>query len=189
MKGVDLVLNSLAGEAIQKNLAVLKPFGRLLELGKRDFFANTRIGLRPFRHNVSFHGNRRRSVDGRSSPNSPSRFSPSSPRCCRTAYLRPLPYRRFDSSQVISAFRHLQQSRHVGKIVISAPSTTSREKVPLDASARLRLDPAASYLVTGGLSGFGFATRNGWLCMVRGTWFSLVVAVKERQVLPRTSGS
>src|SRR5690606_6500936 len=54
--GVDIVLNSLAGEAINRNLRVLKPFGRFLELGKRDFYENTRIGLRPFRNNISYFG-------------------------------------------------------------------------------------------------------------------------------------
>ena len=34
-QGVDVVLNSLAGEAINRNLRVLRPFGRFLELGKR----------------------------------------------------------------------------------------------------------------------------------------------------------
>ena len=53
-KGVDVVLNSLAGEAINLNLRVLKPFGRFLELGKRDFYENTKIGLRPFRNNISY---------------------------------------------------------------------------------------------------------------------------------------
>ncbi|MEO1423376.1 MAG: beta-ketoacyl synthase N-terminal-like domain-containing protein [Pseudomonadota bacterium] len=54
--GVDVVLNSLAGEAIERSLASLKPFGRFIELGKRDFYANTRIGLRPFRQNLSYFG-------------------------------------------------------------------------------------------------------------------------------------
>ncbi len=55
-KGVDVVLNSLAGEAIAKGLEVLKPFGRFLEIGKRDLYANSRIGLRPFRQNLSYFG-------------------------------------------------------------------------------------------------------------------------------------
>lgn len=55
-QGVDIVLNSLAGEAIRRNLQVLKPFGRFLELGKRDFFENTPIGLRPFKDNISYFG-------------------------------------------------------------------------------------------------------------------------------------
>ena len=48
-QGVDVVLNSLAGEAIDRNLSIMRPFGRFLELGKRDFYADTAMGLRPFR--------------------------------------------------------------------------------------------------------------------------------------------
>src|SRR5262249_35996777 len=54
--GVDVVLTSLSGEAVSKNLAVLKPFGRFLELGKRDYYENAKIGLRPFRNNITYFG-------------------------------------------------------------------------------------------------------------------------------------
>jgi len=49
--GVDVILNSLAGDAIPRNLRLLRPFGRMLELGKRDFYENSQVGLRPFRNN------------------------------------------------------------------------------------------------------------------------------------------
>ena len=52
--GVDVVLNSLSGEAMEQSLGVLKPFGRFLELGKRDFYLNRRIHLRPLRQNISY---------------------------------------------------------------------------------------------------------------------------------------
>ena len=55
-EGVDVVLNLSAGEAINQNLRALRPFGRFLELGKRDFYENTHIGLRPFRNNLSYFG-------------------------------------------------------------------------------------------------------------------------------------
>jgi len=48
------VLNSLSGRAIEKGLASLAPGGRFVEIGKSDIFQNTRIGLRPFRNNISF---------------------------------------------------------------------------------------------------------------------------------------
>ncbi|NGZ29273.1 MAG: zinc-binding dehydrogenase, partial [Magnetococcales bacterium] len=51
-EGVDVVLNSLSGEAIRRSLGLLKPFGRFLELGKRDFFENTPVGLRYFKNNI-----------------------------------------------------------------------------------------------------------------------------------------
>ena len=53
-EGVDLVLNSLAGDAISKSLSILRPFGRFLELGKRDIYENNEIGLRPFHNNLAF---------------------------------------------------------------------------------------------------------------------------------------
>ena len=53
-QGVDVVLNSLSGEAMERSLEVLRPFGRFLELGKRDLYLNRRIHLRPLRQNISY---------------------------------------------------------------------------------------------------------------------------------------
>ena len=55
-EGVDVVLNSLAGEAMERSIACLRAFGRFVELGKRDYVTNTHIGLRPFRKNLSYFG-------------------------------------------------------------------------------------------------------------------------------------
>ena len=55
-RGVDVVLNSLAGEAMERSIATLRPFGRFVELGKRDYVTNTHIGLRPFRRNLTYFG-------------------------------------------------------------------------------------------------------------------------------------
>ena len=52
-EGVDLVLNSLAGEAIDKSLSILRPFGRFIEIGKTDIYKNRKIGMRPLRKNIS----------------------------------------------------------------------------------------------------------------------------------------
>ena len=54
--GVDVVLNSLAGEAMERSIACLRAFGRFIELGKRDYVTNTHIGLRPFRKNLCYFG-------------------------------------------------------------------------------------------------------------------------------------
>ncbi|HYD06742.1 MAG TPA: SDR family NAD(P)-dependent oxidoreductase, partial [Reyranella sp.] len=176
-EGVDLVLNSLAGEAIQRNLAILKPFGKLLELGKRDFFANTRIGLRPFRNNVSFHGI---DVDQLmvDRPELAAELFDELSSLIECGVFSPLPYRRFESSQVVSAFRHLQQSRHVGKVVLSAPPVAANDRAGIDHTARLRFEPEARYLVTGGLSGFGFATAK-WL-VTRGARHLVLVGRRGR---------
>ena len=54
-EGVDIVLNSLAGKFIPASLDLLRPFGRFLEIGKRDILEDTQLGLLPFRNNLSLH--------------------------------------------------------------------------------------------------------------------------------------
>ena len=53
--GVDIVLNSLTGAAQRAGLEVLSIGGRFVEIGKRDVYANTRLGLFPFHRNLTFH--------------------------------------------------------------------------------------------------------------------------------------
>src|SRR5437763_15773854 len=54
-KGVDVVLNALAAEAIPMGLSCVAEFGRFIEIGKRDIYQNARIPLRPLRAHASFH--------------------------------------------------------------------------------------------------------------------------------------
>ena len=159
-EGVDVVLNSLSGEAIQRNLRALKPFGRFIELGKRDFYENTAIGLRPFRNNISYFG-----VDA-------DQLMLVRPELATVVFgevmalfaegrLSPLPHRVFPADEVVDAFRHMQQARQIGKVVVDL--TIAPRHVRHTAGTRkIRLDPQATYLVTGGLSGFGRATVD-WL--------------------------
>ncbi|WP_247256077.1 type I polyketide synthase [Pseudomonas moorei] len=161
-RGVDVVLNSLAGEAINRNLRVLKPFGRFLELGKRDFYQNTRIGLRPFRNNISYFG-----IDAdqlmSERPQLTRRLFGDMMELFRDGLLSPLPYRAFDANEVVEAFRYMQQARQIGKIVVTYRSpirgvvATSMAPAPT-----LSLAAQGSYLVTGGLSGFGLRSAQ-WL--------------------------
>jgi acyl transferase domain-containing protein/NADPH:quinone reductase-like Zn-dependent oxidoreductase/acyl carrier protein len=161
-KGVDVVLNSLAGEAINRNFRVLKPFGRFLELGKRDFYENTKIGLRPFRNNISYFG-----IDA-------DQLMQVRPDLTRSLFaeimalfaegaLHPLPYHVFEAEDIVEAFRYMQQARQIGKIVITYRNGISHIHAPSpDIPKPLVLAADTSYLVTGGLSGFGLRTAE-WL--------------------------
>ena len=53
-EGVDVVLNSLAGEFIPRSLATLRAGGRFLEIGMVDILQNNPLGLREFHKNLSF---------------------------------------------------------------------------------------------------------------------------------------
>src|SRR5262249_17589511 len=52
--GVDVVLNSLAGEAIRAGVEILAPGGRFVELGKTDVYADASLGLRALANSASF---------------------------------------------------------------------------------------------------------------------------------------
>ena len=160
-QGVDVVLNSLAGEAINRNLRALKPFGRFLELGKRDFQENTRIGLRPFRNNISYFGV---DVDQlmKERPALTEKLFREMMQLFIEGALSPLPYQCFEAEEVIDAFRYMQQSRHIGKIVITYRKGIQAGDTQERSDRRLELPADASYLVTGGLSGFGLKTAE-WL--------------------------
>jgi acyl transferase domain-containing protein/NADPH:quinone reductase-like Zn-dependent oxidoreductase/acyl carrier protein len=163
--GVDVVLNSLAGEAINRNFQVLKPFGRFLELGKRDFYENTHIGLRPFRNNISYFG-----IDAdqlmQERPALTQQLFADMMRLFQDGVLHPLPYTTFDANQVVEAFRYMQQAKQIGKIVVTydngiqaKPVSAIPETVIAD---KLLLSGDGSYLVTGGLGGFGLRSAQ-WL--------------------------
>jgi phthiocerol/phenolphthiocerol synthesis type-I polyketide synthase C len=160
--GVDVVLNSLAGEAINRNLRILRPFGRFLELGKRDFYENTRIGLRPLRNNISYFA-----IDADQlmceRPDLTRELLAEVMQLFREHVFHPLPYQTFDAADVIDAFRHMQQARQIGKIIVTYGNGIPEADRPSAGSARrLTLSPDATYLVTGGLSGFGMRTAE-WL--------------------------
>ncbi|MEQ5843314.1 SDR family NAD(P)-dependent oxidoreductase [Paraburkholderia acidicola] len=163
--GVDIVLNSLAGEAMVRSIDTLRPFGRFLELGKRDFYENSRIGLRPFRNNISYFG-----IDAdqlmSALPELTARLFDEVMQLFASGVLHPLPYRAFPADRVEEAFRHMQQARQIGKILVTYPGGTPAPARTTAVTEALQLDPAAAYLIVGGTSGFGFATAR-WM-MSRG---------------------
>ncbi|GAC1300324.1 MAG: type I polyketide synthase [Steroidobacteraceae bacterium] len=160
-EGVDVVLNSLAGEAISRNLRLLRPFGRMLELGKRDFYENSQIGLRPFRNNISYFGIDVDQLLARR-PDTARRVFVDLMALFASGTLQPLPHRTFDAADIASAFRHMQASRHIGKVVV----TFGRDFAPLGLDCAqpppLAIRADATYLVSGGLSGLGLRTAQ-WL--------------------------
>ena len=155
-KGVDVVLNSLSGEAMERSLGCLKAFGRFVELGKQDFYQNSRIGLRPFRQNLSYFG-----VDAdqllSQRPELVEQLFANLIDGFVNGFYRSPPCQIFEPGEVIDAFRLMQKSGHIGKILVRAPSVP---KLPV-ASAVTKISGGA-WLLVGGLGGFGLATAR-WL--------------------------
>ncbi len=156
--GVDVVLNSLSGDAMEASLELLKPFGRFVELGKRDFHENRRLHARLLRHNAAYFA-----VDvdqmPMHRPELAKKLLDELAAALADGAIRPLAHRCFPFAEIADAFRLMQAGQHIGKLVLAPDDNVG---VALSRPAELAIRRDGTYVVTGGLSGFGFATAR-WL--------------------------
>lgn len=155
--GVDLVLNSLAGNAAEQSLSLLTPFGRFLELGKRDFYADNPVYLRPFGRNLSYYGI---DVDQllTQKPRVGERVFADVMHAFEEGSLTALPVTVFGRREAARAFALMQSASHVGKIVVTMDDTTS--DVTESRPSEMQVDPNGTYVITGGLGGLGAAAAQ-----------------------------
>ncbi|MEO0958110.1 MAG: SDR family NAD(P)-dependent oxidoreductase, partial [Pseudomonadota bacterium] len=155
--GVDVVLNSLPGDYIDKGLDCLAPFGRFLEIGKRDVYANAPIGMKALRRNVSFSV-----IDlaamGVERPDLLQRLSDEVVAMFAAGDLTALPTTEFPIGETVEAFRYMSQAKHIGKVVVTIPDAPVEARLAPDAAFAMRED--RSYLITGGSRGFGVAVAD-----------------------------
>lgn len=55
-KGVNLVLNSLSGDLLHASWQCVAPYGKMFEIGKRDFLGQGKLNMNLFGANRSFFG-------------------------------------------------------------------------------------------------------------------------------------
>jgi NADPH:quinone reductase-like Zn-dependent oxidoreductase/acyl carrier protein len=158
-EGVDVVLNSLAGEFIPKSLSVLRSGGRFLEIGKVDFLRNTRLDLGLLEQNVSFFAIDLSQMMQKRPDHSRSLLR-EAVRYFEEDELEPLPFETFPISRAVDAFRHMAQAKHIGKVIVSLDEGEIR--VVPKAEEPVTLGPDGTYLVTGGLGGLGLTVAR-WL--------------------------
>src|SRR5262249_5607137 len=149
--GVDVVVNSLAGEAARRGVACLAPFGRFVEIGKRDFLTDANLHLRPFLDNLSYF-----SFDLRQMlADRPDRVRDEFLRLLglvEAGRLHALPHRLCPAAQAQQAFRNMVNAAHIGKLVISMRGT------PVNVNprpSRRAVSTDGTWLIAGGLGGFG----------------------------------
>ncbi|KAK3360559.1 polyketide synthase [Lasiosphaeria hispida] len=153
-RGVDLVLNSLAGELLHASWECVAAYGTMVELGKRDITGAGRLDMAPFLANRSYAA-----VDVhqfiRERPERMGEVLRQWLSMYKDGQLQPLePVTLFGAEEVVHAFRHLQNAEHIGKVVVTLPSDAS--EIRSTASVRApALDPDATYLIVGGSKGLG----------------------------------
>jgi NADPH:quinone reductase-like Zn-dependent oxidoreductase/acyl carrier protein len=151
--GVDIVLNSVTGAAQLAGLKLLSFRGRFVEIGKRDIYGDTRVGLFPFRRNLSFHA-----VDlGLLSATHPDELR----ELLSTVYkltadgALPMPEStHYPLVEAATAIRMMSAAEHTGKLILDIPQAGNSSVVLPPEQVRV-FRPDSSYIITGGLGGLG----------------------------------
>ncbi|XP_075436103.1 fatty acid synthase isoform X2 [Ascaphus truei] len=165
-KGVDLILNSLAGDKLQASLRCLARHGRFLEIGKYDLSKNSPLGMALFLKNVAFHGILLDALfeEGNGEWEEVFQLVQAG---IKAGVVRPLQGTVFTREEVELAFRFMAQGKHIGKVLLKVrdeemESSTCDSDVLLSAISRTSFPSTKSYIITGGLGGFGLELAN-WL--------------------------
>ncbi|WP_280384691.1 SDR family NAD(P)-dependent oxidoreductase, partial [Nocardia wallacei] len=154
--GVDVVYSSAPGEILQQNFRVAGEFGRIVDIGKADIYGSGAIDLRPFDRNLSFFA-----VDiDRILARRPEQVRHAARRVVDAMYhgeYTALPNTVFGLDRLPEAFETVARSAQIGRVVLDL-----REERPAvrHIPREVEIDPAASYLVTGGFGAFGLATAR-----------------------------
>lgn len=154
-RGVDVVLNSLSGRLLEATWRCVAPFGRFVEIGKRDVHENAGLPMDVFRRNVSFS-----SIDMvlvvQQDKTLTNRLIDEA---CELVFggkiLVPESLLEVPFSDVERAFRLIQQGKHIGKVIL-VPGNGDVWLKPRGYHLLTKLfDPAKKYLIAGGLGGLG----------------------------------
>ncbi len=149
-----MVLNSLPGDVISKSLAILRAYGRFLEIGKTDIYQNRLLGLSPFQDNLSYFA-----IDLdrilRQRPQVIRRLFASLDQHFAAGDYQPLVATEFAAENVADAFRYMAQRKNIGKVIVALP----QEAAQVDAAETTgsMSHAASTSLITGGLGALGLA--------------------------------
>jgi acyl transferase domain-containing protein/NADPH:quinone reductase-like Zn-dependent oxidoreductase len=159
-QGVDLVLNSLAGDQLRETWDSLAHFGRFIEIGKRDIVGNTRLEMARFEHNALFA-----SVDltvvAAERPKIMKRLLSDVFDLMARGLAKPIaPITIFPMLNIESAFRALQGGKTMGKIVMVPKPDDVVKAVPSKTKTLLKAN--ATYVIIGGTGGLG-RSMSRWM--------------------------
>jgi NADPH:quinone reductase-like Zn-dependent oxidoreductase/NAD(P)-dependent dehydrogenase (short-subunit alcohol dehydrogenase family) len=155
-RGVDVVLNSLAGEALRQTWHCIAPFGYFVEIGVRDIINNTGLDMRPFMQDATFSFFNLTHIEQHRPEIMGAIIQGAFDFLRRGITGLVTPMLTFPISDMESALRLMQTGKHLGKIALSwdkdhavpIPVVQPRMRAP-------KLDPEGVYLLVGGLGGLG----------------------------------
>ncbi|KAK3307247.1 uncharacterized protein B0T15DRAFT_553735 [Chaetomium strumarium] len=125
--GVDVVLNSLAGESLRASWDCIAPCGRMVEIGKADINANASLPMACFAKNALFAGvDLHHIVKDMKRKELAHKLLQKTMDLAREGSIRaPRPLDACDVDAVEDAFRYLASGKNTGRIVIRIDPSTN----------------------------------------------------------------
>ena len=117
-RGVDVVLNSLSGEELFASWECVAPYGRFVEIGKKDILLGNKLSMLPFEKNATFCALDIAAVVRDIPPYLKTTLEYVMNLLVTGKIQPPQPLQIYSLQQTEQAFRHLQQGKSTGKIVV-----------------------------------------------------------------------
>jgi len=157
-EGVDIVINTLPEKKMFNSMSLLKPVtGRFIDVGN-IYSSETELKMSVLKEGISYFSF---DLEGISKEN---------PQLLESMWreiindlnskkIYALPYRVFSIADIADAFLCMKQTKHIGKIVVSLQE---QDVTPVSTQEKIVVRKEGTYLITGGLGGFGLAVAK-WL--------------------------
>ncbi|MFE2181990.1 SDR family NAD(P)-dependent oxidoreductase [Streptomyces sp. NPDC059455] len=155
-RGVDVVLNCLAGEFIDASLTLLPRGGRFIEMGKTDVRDADGVAAR-------WPGVGYRAFDlAEAGAERLGAMLAGLAELFEAGVLAPLPVTAWDTRRAREAFRHVSQARHTGKVVLTPPRDAIDGTVLITGGTGVIGSAVARHLVTRhGVTDLALVGRRG----------------------------
>ncbi|KAG9235384.1 polyketide synthase [Amylocarpus encephaloides] len=153
-RGVDIVINSLAGDILRATWECVAPFGRFAEIGLTDIESRARISMGIFARSARFEAIELNYMQKTDMGRIEDLFKRAMGSVLGQGLKRSTPIRTYSISQVQDALRYMQSGKHIGKLVVESHDNDVVPVVqPPKTAAKFSSD--ASYVVSGGFGGLG----------------------------------
>ena len=124
-KGVNVILNSLAGPLLQESWNCIARFGRFVEIGKRDLVLNKYLQMAPFTRGATFSAVDLIQLGTHNGPVIANAIAEVLSMIQQGA-IRPVqPITAFPLEDLEKAFRIMQTGKHIGKIIVKSADRSS----------------------------------------------------------------
>ncbi|KAH8694395.1 putative polyketide synthase [Ilyonectria robusta] len=153
--GVDVVLNSLSGEMFRHSCNLMAPFGRFVEIGRKELMDDALMPMGFLLKNITFnYVDMAQIIDINKSL--ARRILHDAVALLAKGSIGPVRLTSMPMSDIEAAFRLIQAGKHHGKIILSVEANQEVMAIP-PAPEVAKFQPDATYAVIGGFGGIGRA--------------------------------